>query len=82
MTASGQLHALPRCSIAVRFTPVSGIDSRSQALPGRATTGREQMQQASGQGQSYSINAVEAITGLEASGRRRPLTALHNYSRN
>jgi hypothetical protein len=36
MTAGGQWHALPRCSIAVRFTPVSGIDSRSQALPGRA----------------------------------------------
>src|ERR1700724_2557937 len=31
-----QLHALPRRSIAVCFTPVSGIDSRSQALPGRA----------------------------------------------
>jgi hypothetical protein len=41
----GQLFALPRCSIAVRFTPVSGIDSRSQALPSRAITGREQMQQ-------------------------------------
>jgi hypothetical protein len=36
MTAWGQLHALPRRSIAVRFTPVSGIDSRSQALPGCA----------------------------------------------
>src|ERR1700719_1222670 len=31
-----QLHPLPRRSIAVCFTPVSGIDSRSQALPGRA----------------------------------------------
>ena len=31
-----QHHALPRRSNAVRFTPVSGIDSRSQALPSRA----------------------------------------------
>jgi hypothetical protein len=36
MPASGQWHALPRRSIAVCFTPVSGIDSRSQALPSRA----------------------------------------------
>ena len=36
MSASDHLHALPRRSIAVCFTPVSGIDSRSQALPGRA----------------------------------------------
>jgi hypothetical protein len=36
MTGVGHLHVLPRRSIAVRFTPVSGIDSRSQALPGRA----------------------------------------------
>jgi hypothetical protein len=36
MSLMGQLHALPRRSIAVRFTPVSGIDSRSQALPSRA----------------------------------------------
>jgi hypothetical protein len=35
----GHLHALPRRSVAVRFTPVSGIDSRSQALPSRAKTG-------------------------------------------
>src|ERR1700738_92871 len=45
MTEMGQWHALPRRSIAVRFTPVSGIDSRSQGLPGRAISGREQMQQ-------------------------------------
>jgi hypothetical protein len=45
MTAWGHLHALPRRSIAVRFTSVSGIDSRSQGLPSRAITGREQMQQ-------------------------------------
>jgi putative ABC transport system substrate-binding protein len=31
-----EMFRIPRCSIAVRFTPVSGIDSRSQALPGRA----------------------------------------------
>ena len=35
-SAPGQKPALPCRSIAVRFTPVSGIDSRSQALPGRA----------------------------------------------
>jgi hypothetical protein len=40
----GQLHVLPRRSIAVRFTPVSGIDLRTQALPGRARTYREQLQ--------------------------------------
>jgi hypothetical protein len=40
-----QLHALPRRSIAVCFTPVSGIDSRSQALPGRANSRPEQVQQ-------------------------------------
>jgi hypothetical protein len=45
MAATGQLFALPHRSIAVRFTPVSGIDSRSQVLPSRATSGREQMQQ-------------------------------------
>jgi hypothetical protein len=45
MSASDHLHALPRRSISVRFTPVSGIESRSQALPSRAITGREQMQQ-------------------------------------
>ena len=39
MSESGQLFALPHRSIAVRFTPVSGIDSRSQALPSRATSG-------------------------------------------
>jgi ribonuclease Z len=33
------LHALPRRSIAVCFTPVSGIDSPSQVLPSRANTG-------------------------------------------
>jgi hypothetical protein len=32
----GQLHVLPRRSIAVRFAPISGSGSRSQALPGRA----------------------------------------------
>jgi hypothetical protein len=36
MSQLGQLHALPHCNIAVCFTPVSGIDSRSQALPSRA----------------------------------------------
>jgi hypothetical protein len=36
MSAQDHLHALPRRSIAVRFIPVSGIDSRSQALPSRA----------------------------------------------
>ena len=30
---------LPRRSISVRFTPVSGIDWRSKALPGRANCG-------------------------------------------
>jgi hypothetical protein len=45
MSARGQWHALPRRSISVRFTPVSGIDSRSQALPSRANSGREQVQQ-------------------------------------
>src|SRR6202048_5267378 len=39
MSLVDQLHALPRRSIAVCFTPVSGIDSRSQALPGRAKSG-------------------------------------------
>src|SRR3984893_12500317 len=39
ISATGHFAALPRCSIAVRFTPVSGIDSRSQALPSRATSG-------------------------------------------
>src|SRR6202011_1538038 len=39
LTATGQKHALPRRSIAVCFTPVSGIDSRSQALPSRANCG-------------------------------------------
>jgi molybdate transport system substrate-binding protein len=42
ISAWGQLHAFPRRSIAVCFTPVSGIDSRSQALPGRARSGRMQ----------------------------------------
>src|ERR1700730_5741510 len=37
-SAQGHLHALPRRSIAVRFTPVSGIESRSQGLPSRAKT--------------------------------------------
>jgi hypothetical protein len=36
MPAWGHFSPLPRRSIAVCFTPVSGIDSRSQALPGRA----------------------------------------------
>jgi hypothetical protein len=39
MSAWGQKHALPRRCIAVRFTPVSGIDSRSQGLPSRANCG-------------------------------------------
>jgi hypothetical protein len=43
--ASGHLHTLPRRSIAVCFTPVSGIDLRNQALPSRANTGPEQVQQ-------------------------------------
>src|ERR1700732_3811415 len=43
--SQGHLAALPLCSIAVRFTPVSGIDSRSQALPSRSITGREHTQQ-------------------------------------
>jgi hypothetical protein len=38
MTGLGQNLRLPHRTIAVRFTPVSGIDSRSQALPGRART--------------------------------------------
>ena len=33
------MHALPRRSIVGCFTPLSGIDSRSQALPGRANCG-------------------------------------------
>jgi hypothetical protein len=45
MSELGQLHALPRRSIAVCFTPVSGSGSRSQALPSRANSGREQVQQ-------------------------------------
>src|SRR3984893_768964 len=45
MSALGQLHALPRRSIAVCFTPVSGIDSRSQGLPSRANSRPEQVQQ-------------------------------------
>jgi hypothetical protein len=45
MTAWGQWHALPHRSIAVRFTPVSGINSRSQALPSRAKRRPEQVQQ-------------------------------------
>jgi hypothetical protein len=45
MSQLGQWHALPRRSIAVRFTPVSGIDSRSQGLPSRANSGCEQSQQ-------------------------------------
>jgi hypothetical protein len=36
---STRLHTLPHRSIAVCFTPVSGIDSRSQALPSRAISG-------------------------------------------
>jgi hypothetical protein len=40
-----QKPALQRRSIAVRFTPVSGIDSRSQALPSRAITGLPAPQQ-------------------------------------
>ena len=36
MSESGHFAALPQCSIAVCFTPVSGIDSRSQGLPSRA----------------------------------------------
>jgi hypothetical protein len=35
MTALGQLHVLPRRSIAVCFTPVGGNGSRSQAFPSR-----------------------------------------------
>ena len=38
-SATGQLHALPRRSIAVCFTQISGINSRSQALLSRATCG-------------------------------------------
>jgi hypothetical protein len=41
----GQLHTLPHRSIAVCFTPVSGIDSRNQAFPSRAMSRREQVQQ-------------------------------------
>jgi hypothetical protein len=39
MATMGQLHALPHRNIAVCFTPVSGIDSCSQGLPGRAISG-------------------------------------------
>ena len=35
----GQLPAFPPRSVAVRFTPVSGIDSRSQGFPSRAKSG-------------------------------------------
>jgi hypothetical protein len=45
MSLMGHFAALPLCSIAVRFTPVSGIDSRSQVLPGRANSRPEQVQQ-------------------------------------
>jgi hypothetical protein len=60
----GHFHALPHRSIAVRFTPVSGIDSRSQALPGRAMTGREQMQQMTCAGSTFFDQLVGAL--LEA----------------
>jgi hypothetical protein len=53
----GQWHALPRRSIAVRFTPVSGIHSRSQGLPSRANSGREQMQQSAGTIPIYSTTS-------------------------
>jgi hypothetical protein len=43
-SAAGQLPALPRRSIAVCFTPVSGIDSRSQALPDRANSDHQHKQ--------------------------------------
>jgi hypothetical protein len=56
MTATGHLSPLPRRSIAVRFAPVSGIDSRSQALPSRATSGPS----ASQQNDLYSITSVGA----------------------
>jgi hypothetical protein len=70
MTAVGQWHALPRRSIAVRFTPVSGINSLSQALPGRAITGREQVQQCKAKNYSVTSSASscnEAGTSMPSS---------------
>jgi hypothetical protein len=63
------LHALPRRSISVRFTPVSGIDSRSQALPGRAKTGREQMQQIEVRGRDASYH-METLNQFPKNRRR------------
>src|ERR1700738_5315899 len=59
MTASGHLHALPRRIISVRFTPVSGIDSRSQALPGRANK-----RHSGSVCKSHSIPAQMSISGV------------------
>jgi hypothetical protein len=45
LTALGQNLRLPHRTIGIRFTPDSGIDSRSQALPSRAITGLPAPQQ-------------------------------------
>src|ERR1700732_3958416 len=48
MSQMGRSHALPRHGIAVCFTPVSGIDSRNQALPSRARSGSQRLPRPSG----------------------------------
>jgi hypothetical protein len=65
-SAVGQLHALPHRSIAVRFTPVSGIDSRSQGLPSRAMSGPSAPQQKP----RYSI--VSSAVASSVAGTSRP----------
>jgi hypothetical protein len=64
MSLEGQLHALPRSSIAVRFTPVSGIDSRSQALPSRARSRHAMVLGSNGSGDAETVRFDAKCTSI------------------
>ena len=78
MSLVGQSHALPRRSIAVRFTPVSGIDSRSQGLLSRANSEHCPVSRRRGSGillmeRPHNLwgNRETSPPAISASGRRR-----------
>jgi hypothetical protein len=81
MTASGQWHALPHRSISVRFTPVSGIDSRSQALPSRAITGPEQVQQIAWTNRGYSMTSSARASSVGGTSRPSTLAVVRLMTR-
>src|ERR1700730_5216094 len=79
MSGRGPLHALPRRSIADRFTPVSGIDSRSQALQSRANSRHMAVQQKA----AYSMTSSARASSVGGSSMPSVLAVLrlitHSY---